>query len=72
MTDFHYDPEYSISGDRAEMCHNQSTNEGLGNATLSPWGDYECDAPWKLVADGIKMLAEQYPNPDFILWTGLV
>ena len=65
---FHYDPSYQTDGVRTAMCH-VSANTGV-EGDLSPWGDYLCDAPWKLIEDGIHTLARNIPNPDFIIWTG--
>ena len=67
MTDFHYDANYSVTGDPSSMCH-QSTNSTGQN--IGDYGNYLCDAPWKLVMSAIQAMYEVKPDPDFILWTG--
>lgn len=38
--------------------------------TYGLYGDYWCDAPWKLVNDSVEAMKALKPDPDFILWTG--
>ena len=68
MTDFHYDSRYEAGGSRAEMCHGKDSND----ETVSGWGDFKCDSPWKLIQSGIDMLKMNFSDPDFIIWTGYV
>ena len=66
VTDFHYDANYSVSGNPAQMCHNTSS----GSYSNGVYGNYLCDAPWKLVESATNAMKKIHPNPDFILWTG--
>ena len=67
VSDFHYDANYSVNGDPNKMCHKSSHNstKNIGN-----YGNYLCDAPWKLITSAIEAMYRIHPNPDSILWTG--
>ena len=70
VTDFHYDANYSHTGDPAHMCHQSSQltfRTNIGN-----YGNYLCDAPWQLVTAAINGMHRINADPDFIIWTGLV
>nr|KAI8754216.1 acid sphingomyelinase-like phosphodiesterase 3b [Biomphalaria glabrata] len=61
VTDFHYD---HTLGDEKLSCNNNVTDN------LPPYGDYWCDATWKLVVDSINAMSKIKPDVDFLLWTG--
>uniref|UniRef100_T1ITW0 Uncharacterized protein n=1 Tax=Strigamia maritima TaxID=126957 RepID=T1ITW0_STRMM len=65
ISDLHMDQNYSIRGDSKHMCHGN-----MSNSTISPYGNYNCDAPWDLIKDTISAMKFFHPTPDFILWTG--
>lgn len=60
VTDFHWDHTY--------MSEDLSCNDVV--ETYGLYGDYWCDAPWKLVNDSVEAMKVLKPDPDFILWTG--
>ncbi|XP_071168876.1 acid sphingomyelinase-like phosphodiesterase 3b [Mytilus galloprovincialis] len=60
VTDFHWDHTY--------MSEDLSCNDVV--ETYGLYGDYWCDAPWKLVNDSVEAMKALKPDPDFILWTG--
>ncbi|XP_012939408.1 acid sphingomyelinase-like phosphodiesterase 3a [Aplysia californica] len=60
VSDFHYDLTYWTKG---LSCNGPVPTPG-------PYGDYWCDAPWSLVQDSIKAMAEVKADVDFVLWTG--
>ena len=67
VTDFHYDANYSASGNPTDMCHQDKGQ----HFTNSPFGNYLCDAPMKLIESAIKAMATLNRNTtDFIIWTG--
>ncbi|CAN8025234.1 unnamed protein product [Ixodes persulcatus] len=68
VTDFHYDKEYNIHGDRNSMCHLVPNRPGSGD--IGPYGDVKCDAPRLLVESAVAAMRSIEPNPDFVLWTG--
>jgi len=45
-------------------------NSSSGGTLAGKFGDYNCDAPWSLVASAISAMRNVEPHPDFILWTG--
>ena len=67
VTDFHYDANYSTTGDPNHMCHD-------GNGSLPGkngyYGNYMCDSPWQLITSAVQAMHKIQPNPDFIIWTG--
>ncbi|XP_053394460.1 acid sphingomyelinase-like phosphodiesterase 3b [Mercenaria mercenaria] len=67
VTDFHYDANYSTTGDPNNMCHqgNSSSPSNIGF-----YGNYLCDAPWQLITSAVQAMYKIEPNPDFIVWTG--
>ncbi|XP_055886694.1 acid sphingomyelinase-like phosphodiesterase 3b [Biomphalaria glabrata] len=62
VTDFHYDHTYS--GEKLS-CNDQDIP-----SQLPAYGDYWCDATWKLVMDSINAMATIKPDVDFLIWTG--
>ncbi|KAH3848892.1 acid sphingomyelinase-like phosphodiesterase 3a isoform X2 [Dreissena polymorpha] len=66
VTDFHYDVNYSSTGDPNNMCHQDDVTF---NATGS-YGNYLCDSPWQLISSAIEAMYKIKPDPDFIIWTG--
>lgn len=66
VTDFHYDANYSSTGDPSHMCHHgNNSSSNIGN-----YGNYHCDAPWQLITSAVRAMHKLQPNPDFIVWTG--
>ena len=48
ISDFHFDANYSTSGDPAKMCHAKATvraNRVVVDRSLGVYGDYLCDSP---------------------------
>lgn len=71
VTDFHLDTNYSSEGDPSAMCwESRSSPRDPGDDVPGPFGDYLCDAPFKLIQSAVEAMHEIHPNPDFILWTG--
>lgn len=66
VTDFHYDLNYTTSGDINSMCWD--TDDDSGDA--GEYGDYLCDAPMSLITSAVDAMVKFESNPDFILWTG--
>ena len=62
VSDLHMDTNY----DEQKSCKkdNEQNNEDM------PYGNYNCDSPKILVKSAIEYMRKQFPNPDFILWTG--
>ncbi|XP_004603773.2 acid sphingomyelinase-like phosphodiesterase 3b [Sorex araneus] len=67
ISDLHLDPNYTLSEDPLQVCPSAG-NQPVPSA--GPWGDYLCDAPWRLLNSSIHAIKEIEPQPDFILWTG--
>ncbi|CAI4223429.1 unnamed protein product [Auanema sp. JU1783] len=68
LADFHMDVDYSVNGEKSQMCHNvgnQSKTNKLGS-----YGDYMCDSPEALVAYTLKQARSYVQSPDLVLWTG--
>ncbi|KAH9491715.1 Acid sphingomyelinase-like phosphodiesterase 3b [Bulinus truncatus] len=60
VTDFHYDHTYN----NKLSCSNNITGQ------LPAYGDYWCDATWRLVVDSIQAMKNIKPDVDFLIWTG--
>lgn len=83
LTDVHYDWRYIVcalvllhlsdwwaqaGGDPKNMCHgSKPMKDGA-----SPVGDYLCDSPLELVESALQQMKKIEPNPDFIIWTGML
>ncbi|XP_063861452.1 acid sphingomyelinase-like phosphodiesterase 3b isoform X2 [Scylla paramamosain] len=66
VTDFHYDLNYTTSGDPKKMCWDtRDVSRSVGE-----FGDYSCDAPFSLLTSAVNAMKRFKSNPDFILWTG--
>jgi len=65
VTDQHWDPTYTSSGNKALSCGDSTPETGLG-----PLGDYRCDAPWTLIMESLNAMKDIKSDPDFIIWTG--
>ena len=63
VSDLHMDINY----DEQKSCKKEynGTNED------KPFGNFMCDSPEILVKSAIEYMKKQFPNPDFILWTGM-
>jgi len=62
VTDLHYDPTYLTSQD--------SCNDVIAADKLGQYGDFECDAPWRLCRSAVESMRLIGPQPRFIIWTG--
>ncbi|XP_018328097.1 acid sphingomyelinase-like phosphodiesterase 3a [Agrilus planipennis] len=73
ITDFHYDPFFSINGDTRKGCWRADTEGGPRNyrKPTGRYGDYGCDSPWELVESAARIMGQrQADNVEFVLWTG--
>ena len=68
ITDFHYDVNYSTSGDPNNMCHSRKPESPW--RTVGVYGNYSCDSPLSLIESAVMAMKSIEANPDFILWTG--
>lgn len=66
VTDFHYDLNYTISGNPEKMCWKTPGASG----SVGEFGDYSCDAPMSLLTSAVDAMIKFDRSPDFILWTG--
>ncbi|MPC31100.1 Acid sphingomyelinase-like phosphodiesterase 3b [Portunus trituberculatus] len=66
VTDFHYDLNYTTSGDPKRMCWDTRFSSG----SVGEFGDYDCDAPFPLLTSAVDAMKKFDGEPDFILWTG--
>ena len=64
FTDVHFDPTYWTT--------HESCNVNFTDATMPPFGSYECDSSWQLVESSVKAMKRLGPTPAFIVWTGYV
>ncbi|KAI0216605.1 Acid sphingomyelinase-like phosphodiesterase 3a [Lamellibrachia satsuma] len=62
FTDVHYDPTYRTTQESCIVNFNDSTPP--------PFGSYECDSPWRLVASSVDAMKQIGPTPAFIVWSG--
>ena len=62
VTDFHYDHTYWTLP-TGLSCNDEVPVKGK-------FGDYWCDAPWRLIEESIKEMAEVKKDVDFLIWTG--
>ncbi|XP_078611064.1 acid sphingomyelinase-like phosphodiesterase 3b [Branchiostoma floridae x Branchiostoma japonicum] len=69
VTDFHYDFTYLDGAENGTICDSQTAGQPTPNDP-GEWGDYICDAPWRLINDTVYAMKAIEPNPDFIIWTG--
>ncbi|CAL4095874.1 unnamed protein product, partial [Meganyctiphanes norvegica] len=67
ITDIHWDLQYSRTGDKEQMCHEEYKSTNLDNGY---YGNYFCDSPWPLVKSALQAMAQIDEQPDFVLWTG--
>ncbi|CAK8693120.1 acid sphingomyelinase-like phosphodiesterase 3b [Clavelina lepadiformis] len=68
LSDLHLDFYYnSAAADPSEVC---PSSYGRKVENAGPYGNYRCDAPWKLINSTVYAMKEINSNPDFILWTG--
>ena len=62
VSDLHMDTHY----DERKSCKKGYAE----NIEDKPYGNFMCDSPKILVKSAIDYMKKQFPNPDFILWTG--
>ena len=65
VSDFHFDRHYASTARKNSCKHRKSDNNPYGQ-----YGDYKCDPPQILIESAIDYMKKQFPDPDFILWTG--
>ena len=63
VSDFHMDTNYSEHA----SCKKTTDDTHI----YGEYGDYLCDSPKVLVKSAIEYMKQEFPDPDFILWTGL-
>eukprot|EP00127_Corallochytrium_limacisporum_P006191 Clim_evm8s221 gene=Clim_evmTU8s221 len=63
ISDAHLDNLYRKGSRKSKECHH-------GDGSAAKWGEHKCDAPPYLVEGVIKSMAEQFPDPDFMILTG--
>ena len=64
VSDFHMDTNYS----QHASCKKTTDDAHI----YGKFGDYLCDSPKVLVKSAIEYMKQEFPDPDFILWTGIV
>ncbi|XP_043207536.1 acid sphingomyelinase-like phosphodiesterase 3b isoform X2 [Amphibalanus amphitrite] len=67
ITDIHWDWTYNRTGDVSSWCHGAAGDPTADNGLF---GNYSCDAPWVLVKEAVRHMAQVQPQPDFVIWTG--
>ena len=67
ITDIHWDWTYDRSGDASNWCHGAATDPDTDNGLF---GNFNCDAPWTVVKEAVREMAQVQPQPDFVIWTG--
>ncbi|XP_073943262.1 acid sphingomyelinase-like phosphodiesterase 3b [Choristoneura fumiferana] len=72
ITDFHYDPLYSSTGDTRRQCRRADERGSSGHhRALGRYGDYACHSSHALVESAARhMRARHAENVEFVLWTG--
>eukprot|EP00058_Branchiostoma_floridae_P005600 XP_002591088.1 hypothetical protein BRAFLDRAFT_69356 [Branchiostoma floridae] len=69
ITDIHYDPSYLRPHQPGRVC--DSLGPGMDPpANPGPWGDHDCDPPWRTINSSVYAMKAIDPNPDFILRGG--
>eukprot|EP00058_Branchiostoma_floridae_P018145 XP_002603634.1 hypothetical protein BRAFLDRAFT_101365 [Branchiostoma floridae] len=69
ITDIHYDPSYMRPHQPGRVCDSLGPGmEPPGNP--GPWGDHDCDPPWRTINSSVYAMKAIDPNPDFILRGG--
>ena len=69
VTDFHYDKTYEFPTVPDKICNSQTPNTQKPKRS-GKWGNYLCDAPWRLINSSVFGMKDIESNPDFIIWTG--
>ena len=69
VTDFHYDKTYEFPTVPDKICNSQTPNTQKPKRS-GKWGNYLCDAPWRLINSSVFAMKVIESNPDFIIWTG--
>ncbi|XP_072320386.1 cyclic GMP-AMP phosphodiesterase SMPDL3A [Eucyclogobius newberryi] len=67
ITDLHLDPSYRLGPDPAHIC---SSSKGAPAVAPGPFGDYMCDAPYRLLLSALQHLQSVVQEDDFVIWTG--
>ena len=69
ISDIHLDAYYvSKGGDPNNWCH--FAHDPAKRRDLGVFGDFYCDAPWRLVVSALRAMKTLEPSPSFIVWTG--
>ncbi|KAK7906703.1 hypothetical protein WMY93_015315 [Mugilogobius chulae] len=67
ITDLHLDPTFHLDPDPAHVC---SSSKGAAALAPGPFGDYLCDAPYRLLLSALDTLGRMVKEDDFVIWTG--
>lgn len=69
ISDIHLDAYYvPKGGDPNNWCH--FAQDPAKRRNLGVFGDFYCDAPWRLVVSALRAMKRLEPAPSFIVWTG--
>lgn len=69
ITDLHLDPSYRMSPDPTAVC---ASSKGAPASDPGPFGDYLCDAPFRLIRSALSHVRPLVLPQDFVIWTGSV
>lgn len=67
ITDLHLDTSYHLDPDPAHVC---ASSKGSRALAPGPFGDYLCDAPYRLLQSALKTLGHLVSEGDIVIWTG--
>ncbi|CAL9691925.1 unnamed protein product [Knipowitschia caucasica] len=67
ITDLHLDPSYHVTSDPAHVC---ASSKGAAAVAPGVYGDYLCDAPYRLIQEALKTLGTMVQEGDYVIWTG--
>lgn len=67
ITDLHLDPSYRMSPDPTAVC---ASSKGAPASDPGPFGDYLCDAPFRLIRSALSHVRPLVLPQDFVIWTG--
>jgi len=67
VTDMHFDLYYNSLNEVSEVCPSSNGVEAINPGI---YGDYRCDAPWKLILSAVNEMKRRSKDLDFIIWTG--
>lgn len=67
ITDLHLDLSYHLDPDPAHVC---ASSRGSRASAPGVFGDYLCDAPYRLLLSALQTLGAMVAPDDFVIWTG--